>query len=1038
MRLLSSAILSMFLVLTVVLAVAVENAKAEDSAAVKASFANPPREYATAPLWVWNDLLSEEQIRGTLQDLAGQKVMQAFVHPRPGLMTPYMSKDWFRLWRIALDEAEKLDMNIWIYDENSYPSGFAGGLVPEAMPESRGKDLRVSEVEELGELGDDLFAVYSLSDDGFKDVTKDAKAAKKLPKGKYLVLNWVLARSSGWFGGKFYVDLLKPGVTEKFIEVTYEKYKKELGEHFGKRIPGIFTDEPHLRPAYGIHWNDHLSEEFKKRWGYALEDHLPSLIKPVGDWKKIRHNYQNVLLEQFIEHWSIPCHKFCEDNGVEFTGHYWEHGWPGASHGPDNMAMYAWHQRPAIDQLMNRYAEGPNSQFGNFRAVKELSSVANQFGRKRTLCEAYGAAGWELRFEDMKRIGDWLYVLGVNTLDEHISYITIRGARKRDHPQAFSYHTPWWESYHMMAEYFTRLSLALSSGYEKNGVLVIEPTTTAWMYQGDPKLQQIGNDFQKLVTDLCKAQAEFDLGSEDIIARHGSFRDLTQLDGSPGPTDFIVGGCEYHTVVLPPHTENLNAATMKLLRDFANRGGRVLCGGPPPSLIDGKPSPLGKDVAENPRWKQVAPEELTAAIVKIATPKWVSFDCEDNGGMLLHQRRHLEDGQLLFMVNTSIEKPVIGELTCAFAGIERWDLNTGKIVAHPFEKTDDGLKVDLDIAPCGSLLLFLSDKPIEPGKPEPKKFTAIASDGPTNVRRVGPNVLTIDYVDVTAGGETKKKEYIYTANQFVFQKHGFERNPWDCAVQLRDNLIKKTFPAGSGFEATYRFNIAESVPNSLEIVIERPDLYKIACNGKPVTATEGKWWLDKAFGRIDIAAVAKVGPNEVTIKASPMTMFHELEPAYVIGDFGLESADSGFTIVPDKPLKLGPWNKQAHQMLAGNVAYSETFDVKNPKGRYYVSMPKWYGSVAKVSVNGKPVGHISYQPWRCEVTESIKPGVNTVVVEIIGTLKNTLGPHHNNPRLGSVWPSAFRKGPASGPPAGESYHTVEYGLFEPFTLQQVE
>ena len=48
----------------------------------------------------------------------------------------------------------------------------------------------------------------------------------------------------------------------------------------------------------------------------------------------------------------------------------------------------------------------------------------------RTLCEAYGAGGWDLRFEDMKRIGDWIYVLGVNTLDEHLSYITIRGTRK--------------------------------------------------------------------------------------------------------------------------------------------------------------------------------------------------------------------------------------------------------------------------------------------------------------------------------------------------------------------------------------------------------------------------------------------------------------------------------------------------------------------------------------------------------------------------------------------------------------------------------
>ena len=44
--------------------------------------------------------------------------------------------------------------------------------------------------------------------------------------------------------------------------------------------------------------------------------------------------------------------------------------------GPDNMAMYAWHQQPAIDMLFNQFAEGVNAQFGNVRSVRELASVA--------------------------------------------------------------------------------------------------------------------------------------------------------------------------------------------------------------------------------------------------------------------------------------------------------------------------------------------------------------------------------------------------------------------------------------------------------------------------------------------------------------------------------------------------------------------------------------------------------------------------------------------------------------------------------------
>src|SRR5689334_21312948 len=114
---------------------------AESSARIKHLFANPPRQYSTGPLWVWNDLLTEQEIRETLHDLARQHVKQVWIHPRPGLMTPYLSAEWFRLWKVALKQAERLDMNVWIYDENSYPSGFAGGKVPQAMPESRGRGL---------------------------------------------------------------------------------------------------------------------------------------------------------------------------------------------------------------------------------------------------------------------------------------------------------------------------------------------------------------------------------------------------------------------------------------------------------------------------------------------------------------------------------------------------------------------------------------------------------------------------------------------------------------------------------------------------------------------------------------------------------------------------------------------------------------------------------------------------------------------------------------------------------------------------------
>lgn len=1007
--------------------------EAVDSAAVKRQFSDPPREYHSAPLWVWNDMLTDEQIVGTMRDLAGQQVKQVFVHPRPGLMTPYLSPEWFRLWKVALKEAERLDMNVWIYDENSYPSGFAGGLVPEAMPESRGKGLSLNEVKTAPSPDDNIVAVFQITGDAYENITEKIRKGQTFDDGRYLVASIRLAPTGGWFGGKYYVDLLKPGVTEKFIEVTMEKYRRHIGEHFGKRVPGWFTDEPHLAPAGGLHWSDHLPQLFQERWGYSLIDHLPQLARPVGDWKRVRYNYYCLLLEQFIDKWAKPCYEYCEKYNLEFTGHYWEHGWPGAGHGGDNMAMYAWHQRPAIDTLMNQYSENVHAQFGNVRAVKELSSVANQFGRKRTLCEAYGAGGWDLRFEDMKRIGDWLYVLGVNTLNEHLSYITIRGARKRDHPQSFSYHEPWWEAYHVMAEYFARLSLIMSQGRQINRILVIEPTTTAWMYQGDTipkgKLDRIGNQFQEMLLSLERAQVEYDIGCEDIIARQGS---------TEGPL-FRVGQRAYSTIVLTPLTENLNSRTMDLLGAYVKAGGAVICCGQAPTYIDGRPSKDGAEAAKHSGWKQVEPAEVPKMLLAASTDGFAIERDRNDKGILFHHRRTLDDGEFLLLVNTSIDVPSAGLVKSAAGRIEQWDPSTAEISMYPFEKTGAGVKARFELPPCGSLVLFLSKKSHAPVAKTKITTSIVASQGELEIRPIEGNVLTLDFVDITADGETKKNIYFYKASQFAFAKNGMGRNPWDSAVQFRDELISRTFGPESGFEATYRFTIEQQVPEQLWIVIERPDLYTIKCNGKTVSAMKDTWWLDKAFGKIDIGDAAMVGENTVTITASPFTIYHELESAYLLGAFTLKESDSGFVIAggSEPALKLGSWKKQGYPFYAAGVCYKQAFNIKRPAGGYLVDLAKWYGSVVEIIVNGNSAGYIAYKPWQCDVTDLIKQGKNTIEVLVIGTLKNTLGPHHAGKGLGSAWPGMFQQGPETGPPPGKNYHTVDYGLFEPFVLKQI-
>jgi len=1196
--------------------------EAGDAVKVKAIFADPPRQYSTGPLWTWNDMLTEEHIRSTLRDLAGQKVRQVWVHPRPGLMTSYLSDDWFRLWKIALDEAEQLDMNIWIYDENSYPSGFAGGLVPEAMPESRGRGLAFREEKQPTQPSDDVLGIFRLTEAGYENVTPKARSNTGLPEGSYLVAYVQRAGDSPWHAGGPYVDLLYPGVTEKFLEITMEAYRREIGDQFGKRCPGVFTDEPQLRPAGGLPWTDHLPEAFQKRWGYSLVDHLPSLNRPLGDWKRVRHNYFQVLLEQFIEHWGKPNYEYCEKHGLEFTGHYWEHAWPNCIGVPDNMAMYAWQQRPGIDILFNRYDEGTQAQFGNVRSVVELGSVANQLGRRRTISETFGGSGWDTRFEDIKRQGDWQYALGVNTLNECLSFISMRGVRKGDYPQSLSYHEPWWDAYHVLENYFTRLSVALCAGEQINRILVLEPTTSAWMYQGDARLGPLGDRFQAMVTALAKAQVEFDIGCEDIMARHGTV-DRAEL---------VVGQRRYHTVVLPPLTENLNSKTMNLLQAYAKAGGTVLCCGPAPVLVDGSRSDRGRVSTRCPGWKQVEPDDgLTQLLLGRSEDGFAVHRAVQDPGILFHHRRRLADGDLLFLVNSSIVSPSSGVIVSRARGAEQWIPETGVAKPYPFVGQARGIEAAFTLPPCGSLLLFLSRAPREPAPSETRKTETIPSVGSTEIRRIAANVLTLDYVDISIGHETRKNTHCRQASQFVFAQHGFQQNPWFHAIQFRDEHLNKTFPLNSGFTVTYRFSIKSRVPKNLQIVIERPDIYRIHCNGTPVTAKEDAWWLDRSFGRIDLTAAAQVGENTVTIRACPFTVYHEVEPAYLLGEFSLEPADSGFVVAPATPLafadqepqqqhttepdgtmwlsrgigfrpelrpvrkddgdpclvfdlggpcdlealkifnynepdwtKLGVkrlairgsttsaagpfsidigtfelresngapqmlqtnarsirfvkfdvlsnhngvtfptndgssyfamvglsevqffvagegstharqgqgvtiakasseariagvchrradflvdgsglsmatagWNRQGLPFYAAGVAYAQDFELPQPSGQYCVELPAWYGSVAKVIVNGNLAGHIAFRPWHCDVTDWIRPGANTIQVVVIGTLKNTLGPHHAGAMQGFASPQIFNRAPAVGPPPGREYDTIGYGLFEPFVLRHV-
>lgn len=976
-------------------------APVDSLARLKTLFPKPPAEFSTLPFFVWNGEVTETVIDRELKDFSEQGIHGFIVHPRPGLITPYLSDRWFQLIRYTVDRAKKLGMEVWLYDENSYPSGFAGGHVPAEMPESYNQGQGLA----LQEKGPCKILLQRVGD-RFEDVT-----GKTEPSGAgFYCFGLTQYPVRSWNGGYSYVDLLLPGVTQKFIGVTMTGYEKALGRDLGRTVPGVFSDEPNINPPGrgDVRYTPDLFVQFQKRWGYDLKTNLPSLMEEVGDWRRIRHNYYSVLLDLFIERWSKPYHDYAESKRIAWTGHYWEHAWPNPGEGPDNMAMYAWPQIPGIDMLFNEFSEGVNAQFGNVRSVKELASAANQIGQRRTLSETYGGFGWDLRFEDMKRLGDWEYALGVNTMNQHLSFGTMTGVRKYDYPQSFSYHEPWWKHYGAMGDYFARLSLALSAGYEVNRILVVEPTTSAWMYAGarpNARMMQIGTAFQEFITKLAHGQVEFDLGSENIIKDHG------KVEGK----QFVVGKRSYDLVILPPGTENLDAPTARLIGQYIQAGGKLTSYAAGDLLVDGAPGGLS---------------------LPHSTEEQANPDITRREGFLFHQRRRLEDGELWFFANSSLQSAASATVRTHGQSIEKLDPLTGRTTPYPAKPADGALEFQVALPPAGSLLVVAKNAPgPTPAAPPAVTVQAVSPLSPLTVRRTAPNALRIDYCDLTLNATTSKDVNFFKAAGDVFKAYGFaEGDPWNTAVQFKTSILDRNkFAPDSGFEAAFWFDVAEGVnTGSIRAVVERPPLWKVSVNGNPVEAEAGQWWLDVDFGVYQVGGYVKPGRNSITVAARPMSVHNELEPVHLIGDFGVVPQDKGFRIVPATTLQLGSWKDQNLPFYADSVSYTQRFALERG-GKYKVVLGKWAGTVAGVRVNGKPAGIIGWQPYELPIDGLVTGGENTVEVLVTGSLKNLLGPHHG----GSASPAMLRDAPATMPP-GAKYDQFPYGLMEDFQVVRVK
>ena len=300
-------------------------------------------------------------------------------------------------------------------------------------------------------------------------------------------------------------------------------------------------------------------------------------------------------------------------------------------------------------------------------------------------------------------------------------------------------------------------------------------------------------------------------------------------------------------------------------------------------------------------------------------------------------------------------------------------------------------------------------------------------------------MLTLDYVDVTAGGETKKNVYCYQACQFAFRKNGMAHNPWDSAVQFRDELITKKFPPESGFEATYRFTIEGEVPKPLCHRHRAPRPVHDHLQRQAGRAAQGRV-VARQVVRPDRHYGGRQGRARTPSRSRPRRSrsITSWSRPTCWATFALKAADAGFVIVPADAAETGArgTSRACRCTPPGwRIASSSTWRSR----RAATACACRHGTAAwpRCVVNGKPAGYIALRPVEVRRDQARHAGGqhDRGHGDRHAQEHARAAPRRRGARHGLA--EQFQTAPEAGPPPGKEYHTIGYGLFEPFVLEQV-
>jgi hypothetical protein len=722
----------------------------------------PPPEYGPEPYYGLNGLVDREVLARDLDKAVQLGFHAVTVQPGRGNKEPYLSPEYFQMFKVLVEEAKKRDLRVWIIDDAGYPSGFAGGLISDKKPELRMQALTLAQTlpvkggETLKQaVGPDTVAATAMNTTGERVVVPIGNGAIEWTAqagGDWtvLVVEHVFRTSPTASATNLthkkdttqsVEDYMDPAATMAWIQFTHEGYYKAMPEEFGKTIIGFRGDEPDYSIA-GLPWTPKFFERFAQVKGYDVRPYLAAMLMASGGRGETAVNltdaevrakadYYDVFSQMFAGGFFQVQGEWCAAHGVEYQVHlnHEEMEMQLVRSEGDFMRDMKYVEVPGIDAIWHQIWTDTISDYPRL-----ASSAAHVYGHPRSFTESFGAYRPAPDLAMARYVLNEQIVRGI-TLTEGMSYGasspppadapapqavaaggTGAGGSTPPRPRVPSAMAdPGWPA---LMDYIRRLTYVMAMGRPGAEVALYLPSSSLWLGDAASDVAYVSTERM-----LAERQIDFDIIGLDALA--------TDLKAVPGGFETMSGN-QYRVVILPSLAV-LSELELGRLRAFAKGGGKVLFLGRTPALISRKtimdaraataadfawatvetsaqlpptPTPPGAPPAAPPE-PMVVPAAIQAALNTVVGAREVKLDSADPG--LKVMTRRLKDASVYLFFNEgaqAIEHTVT--LKGARKTVEVWYPQTGDVsIPYPFAPAPIASTVKVALKPYETELLVV-------------------------------------------------------------------------------------------------------------------------------------------------------------------------------------------------------------------------------------------------------------------------------------------------------------------------------------------